>query len=138
MAALSDDLDLISQAASTTLRSSHSKQLHRRATAPALPIFLGPTRTTERAPRAAGGSRSGRQSLCGSRFLDCLHRTTKCLLTALISNLPHGMLHSAWSQAFQSKAVCNVEEALMSLFQKLMRQARGAGHMYSERRLWVQ
>ena len=110
MAALSEALALMLQAASTTLRSSHSKQLHRRATAPALPIFLGPTRTTERALRAAGGSRSGRQSLCGSRFLDCLHHNIKCLLDALIphhaSLMPCGRPQEAKLPRPRQSALC--------------------------------
>ena len=113
MAALRDDLDLMLQAASTTLRSSHSKQLHRRATAPALPIFLGPTRTTERASRAAGGSRSGCQSLCGSLFLDCLHKNvTTCHMPAGRPNLHPAswLLHASKRQASQLNAVCTLEE----------------------------
>lgn len=78
MAAFRDALALMLQHVSTTLRSSHSKQLHNRATEPTFEGFLGPTRITERPLRAAGGWSSGRQNLCGPLPLDCLHGSQLC------------------------------------------------------------
>ena len=62
MAAFREGLAVTLQLDSTTLRSSHSKQLHSRATAPTFWGFLGPTRTTDSPLRAAGGSSSGRHN----------------------------------------------------------------------------